>query len=243
MARCRYETPHPSEHKPLSTCAPRSPHADLRGARPSVDEEAYRHLAPREMAMALSQAKAEALDVDDASSSAPIRSPIWTVRCWVSASHPGPSRSSWRDGRSHRLLTGVAVHDSDGASPRRPRRHPGDALLSRARLSAASPMPLDCAGAYKLEQRGIALFERIEADPVTAGNRRHGLPLLTLRALEALRCRPLGRRGAVTSAQPEVLVGALRARATGEGAASLPAQMCHARDSVRSVGLWHGHEH
>jgi septum formation protein len=37
--------------------------------------------------------------------------------------------------------------------------------------------PVDCAGSYKIEGRGIVLFERIEADDFTAIT---GLPLLAL---------------------------------------------------------------
>ena len=38
-------------------------------------------------------------------------------------------------------------------------------------------MPIDCAGSYKLEEAGIALFERIQADDYNAIT---GLPLLGL---------------------------------------------------------------
>jgi septum formation protein len=41
----------------------------------------------------------------------------------------------------------------------------------------AADQPLDCAGGYKLESRGIALFERIETDDHTAIT---GLPLMAL---------------------------------------------------------------
>ncbi len=41
----------------------------------------------------------------------------------------------------------------------------------------AADQPLDCAGAYKLESRGIVLFEKIESDDHTAVT---GLPLIAL---------------------------------------------------------------
>jgi septum formation protein len=41
----------------------------------------------------------------------------------------------------------------------------------------AADRPLDCAGSYKLESRGIALFDRIESDDHTAIT---GLPLIAL---------------------------------------------------------------
>ncbi len=40
--------------------------------------------------------------------------------------------------------------------------------------------PLDCAGSYKLEERGIALFDRIETQDYTA---ILGLPLIALTTL------------------------------------------------------------
>ncbi|MBV8076170.1 MAG: Maf family protein, partial [Planctomycetaceae bacterium] len=41
----------------------------------------------------------------------------------------------------------------------------------------AADLPLDCAGSYKLERRGITLFERIESEDHTAIT---GLPLIAL---------------------------------------------------------------
>ena len=40
--------------------------------------------------------------------------------------------------------------------------------------------PLDCAGSYKLESRGIALFERIDSDDHSA---IVGLPLIALTSI------------------------------------------------------------
>lgn len=89
-------------------------------------------------------------------------------------------------GRAHQLLTAVAI------------AHPGGlvefvdttTLTMRALTPAAieryvaAEQPLDCAGSYKIESLGIALFERIESADQTA---IQGLPLLALcRALRAL---------------------------------------------------------
>ncbi|RME74089.1 MAG: septum formation protein Maf [Planctomycetota bacterium] len=84
-------------------------------------------------------------------------------------------------GRTHRLLTAVAVHDpTSGRSL--------DALdvheitlraLSRETLRryVLHDMPLDCAGAYRIERLGVALMERIRGDDFTAVI---GLPLTRL---------------------------------------------------------------
>lgn len=81
-------------------------------------------------------------------------------------------------GRTHRLLTGVAVHD--------PRAGRTEAALDVHRMTMrplAEPQlrayverdhPVDCAGAYKVEAAGIALFEALEGRDFTA---IVGLPL------------------------------------------------------------------
>jgi 7-methyl-GTP pyrophosphatase len=82
-------------------------------------------------------------------------------------------------GQTHELITAMAViHDdqvfrhTDVTSLRmRP--------LSRAAIEryVAADQPLDCAGAYKLESRGVALFEQIDSADHSAIT---GLPLLAL---------------------------------------------------------------
>jgi septum formation protein len=82
-------------------------------------------------------------------------------------------------GRPHRLITALAVrhrermvvHVDVTTLYMRP--------LSRAEIGryVAADLPLDCAGGYKLEERGIALFDRIESDDQTAIT---GLPLIAL---------------------------------------------------------------
>jgi septum formation protein len=82
-------------------------------------------------------------------------------------------------GQTHVLITAMAViHDdrvfrhTDVTSLRmRP--------LSRAAIEryVATDQPLDCAGAYKLESRGIALFEKIDSADHSAIT---GLPLMAL---------------------------------------------------------------
>lgn len=91
-------------------------------------------------------------------------------------------------GREHRLLTAVAIAHAGGlvefldttSLAMRPLT-PGEI----ARYVAAE-QPLDCAGSYKIEGLGIALFERVHGDDPTA---IVGLPLLRLcRELRALGC-------------------------------------------------------
>ncbi len=89
-------------------------------------------------------------------------------------------------GRSHRLVTAVCVwhegqiHTHVDLTTLTMRPLPVDAI---ARYLAAD-QPLDCAGSYRLEARGITLFERIESDDHTA---IIGLPLIALTTI-LMRC-------------------------------------------------------
>ena len=88
-------------------------------------------------------------------------------------------------GRDHQLITAVAVHNCDTAEVQTACdihhlwMRPLSQELIRAYVS--HDQPFDCAGSYKLEQRGIALFDRIEADPETAdASAIMGLPVAKL---------------------------------------------------------------
>jgi septum formation protein len=82
-------------------------------------------------------------------------------------------------GRTHELITAMVVVRGDETfhhtDVTRPRMRP----LSREAIESyvAADRPLDCAGSYKLESRGIVLFDRIESDDHSAIT---GLPLITL---------------------------------------------------------------
>lgn len=81
-------------------------------------------------------------------------------------------------GGTHRLITAVAIRHPNGGV---------DEALSvctmtmralsddEIRRYVDADSPLDCCGAYKVESRGIALFERIECDDFTSIT---GLPLM-----------------------------------------------------------------
>lgn len=83
-------------------------------------------------------------------------------------------------GRTHRLLTAVALRAPDGATStaldvhRMTMRPLDEPALRRV---VERDQPLDCAGSYRIEAGGIALFERIEGEDFTA---IVGLPLLTV---------------------------------------------------------------
>ncbi len=84
-------------------------------------------------------------------------------------------------GREHRLITSIAVMCSarnvgtqhTNVTTLRMRSLDDDAI----RRYVDADRPLDCAGSYKIESRGIALFERIDSADHTA---IIGLPLIEL---------------------------------------------------------------
>lgn len=82
-------------------------------------------------------------------------------------------------GKSHRLVTSLCVH-----SPHKQWLHTEVVTLtmhswteSELRHYVEADLPLDCAGSYKLEKRGLLLFKTIEAHDYES---IIGLPLLKL---------------------------------------------------------------
>jgi septum formation protein len=90
-------------------------------------------------------------------------------------------------GRSHRIITAFALLGPDGSVMEHVdihTLHMRSLTHSELERYVAADQPLDCAGSYKIEARGIALFERIEGGDFTA---IMGLPLIALTS--ALRAR------------------------------------------------------
>ena len=82
-------------------------------------------------------------------------------------------------GKTHELLTAVTVTWPEGQTTflNTTRLHMRELSLDEITRYVEADLPLDCAGSYKLEERGIKLFERIEMDDHTA---IIGLPLVEL---------------------------------------------------------------
>ena len=87
-------------------------------------------------------------------------------------------------GREHRLVTALAVVHPGGELAHTDITRLAMRRLDRAALEryVAADQPLDCAGAYKLEQRGITLFERIDSQDHDA---IVGVPMLWLTGILA----------------------------------------------------------
>ncbi|MDR3633798.1 MAG: Maf family protein [Isosphaeraceae bacterium] len=85
-------------------------------------------------------------------------------------------------GKSHELITALAVwhagqtyvHTDRTIMQMRP------LLTDELERYVAADRPYDCAGSYKIEERGIALFDRIDTQDHTAIT---GLPLIALTSL------------------------------------------------------------
>ena len=154
---------------------------------PLVDEESLkdeaRDLDPRALAGRLATAKAESL-IRDEPKAILIGGDQLVAFAGRVFGKPGTVEGAVDQlaamaGRSHDLITAMAI------------RHEGRTILhtdvttlrmrplTRAEIEryVAADRPLDCAGAYKLESRGIALFERIDSADHTAIT---GLPLVAL---------------------------------------------------------------
>lgn len=85
-------------------------------------------------------------------------------------------------GKTHALITAVAVWHEDRCFV-----HTDTTMMQMRPLSGeeiaryvVADRPLDCAGSYKLEERGITLFDRIDTQDYTA---ILGMPLIALTTL------------------------------------------------------------
>jgi septum formation protein len=159
-------------------------------AAPDCDEDAYRAkgLAPQELAETLALAKAESLrgaHPDAAILGGDQLAAIDGEILGKPRSEPAARAQLARlAGRTHTLFTAVAL-----IARGRVLRHTDVTHLTMRPLSAeqiaryvAADDPFDCAGSYKLERLGIALFARIESADHTA---IVGLPLLAITTMLA----------------------------------------------------------
>lgn len=150
------------------------------------EEDAFKHagVPPLELAATLSRAKAESVAGDHPGAFV-LGSDQVCVLGDAILSKPGtPERAEAQlaklAGKTHELITALALRLPDGTFTERVSVH----RMSVRALSAeaieryvAADMPLDCAGSYKIEGRGIALFTSIAGDDFTG---IVGLPLIAL---------------------------------------------------------------
>jgi septum formation protein len=157
----------------------------FRWRAPDVDEDALKAegLEPRALAERLASAKALSL-VDEEPAATILGGDQLVAFLGAIFGKPGTveraiGQLSAMAGASHTLITALAVwhqgemflHTDVTTLQMRPLSLPEITRYVEADL------PLDCAGSYKLEERGIALFERIESADHTAIT---GMPLIAL---------------------------------------------------------------
>lgn len=158
-------------------------------AAPRVDEEAVQRSGAEPERVALRLAVAKAASAAEARSNAFVIGSDQVVDLdGEILGKPGDEEGARAQlarlsGRSHRLVTALALRAPDGTL----RTHVDVHTMTLRNLGAAeieryvaSDRPLDCCGAYKIESLGIALFERIEGEDFTA---IVGLPLIALARL------------------------------------------------------------
>ncbi len=163
-------------------------------AAPAIDEEEEKRrggagLPPEELVRWLARRKAESL-AERFPDALVIGSDQAVEASGTVLGKPGSEEAAVRQllflagARTHRLLTAVAVHGArEGRTEQALDVHEVEMRpLSEdeARAYVARERPIDCAGAYKVEGAGIALFERLTGDDFTA---IVGLPLTRVVAL------------------------------------------------------------
>lgn len=160
---------------------------------PRIVEEDWKEsgLAPERLAATLARAKAESLVADEPGATLIGSDQVVSVGGQVLGKPGTPERAGAQlrmlAGSTHQLFTSFAVLHEGTAFV-----HTDTTTMRMRALTdpeieryVAADRPLDCAGSYKLEERGIALFERVETEDYTA---ILGLPMIAL----ATRLRELG---------------------------------------------------
>jgi septum formation protein len=157
----------------------------FRWRAPGVNEEDWKSLTlePRALAERLATAKAESLERDEPGA-AIIGGDQLVAFAGRVFGKPGTFENAVNQltamaGRSHDLITSLAVRHEGRTILHTDRTTLQMRPLTRAEIERyiAADRPMDCAGSYKIEERGIVLFERIDSADHTAIS---GLPLIAL---------------------------------------------------------------
>jgi septum formation protein len=159
----------------------------FRSVAPPIDEDALKSewgaIEPRELAERLAMAKAQAIARNEPHAIV-IGGDQLVAFDGSILGKPGTAEQavaqlSRMSGRSHELITALAVIHGGRLYARTDvtRMTLRSLTLEEIRRYVEADGPLDCAGSYKLEARGIALFERIESEDHSA---IVGVPMIAL---------------------------------------------------------------
>ena len=152
---------------------------------PGIDENQFKQqgLSPEDLAIELSRIKAKAVYLRNEGScvigSDQVCSLNGTLFSKPQTKENAIEQLGQLQGRPHELLTAVTVvtPENETSFLNRTILHMRDLSKEEIERYIDADLPLDCAGSYKLEARGIKLFERIEMSDHTA---IIGLPLIEL---------------------------------------------------------------
>jgi septum formation protein len=152
---------------------------------PGVDEDKVKAQgnSPEELALTLSKFKAEAVFARRSDSCVIGSDQICTLEGRIFGKpltiEEATEQISLMQGKKHELLTAVTVIYPGGSESfiNRTALHMRPLSLREIHSYVEDDLPLDCAGSYKLESKGIKLFHKIEMNDHTA---IIGLPLIEL---------------------------------------------------------------
>ncbi|MFL5786193.1 MAG: Maf family protein [Bacteriovoracaceae bacterium] len=152
---------------------------------PGVDEQPIKllELEPVEIALQLSRLKSAAVFARNPSSCVIGSDQVCAIGKTIYSKPLSEDRAVAQlqemNGKTHELLTAVTVTWPGGQTSfvNTTRLHMRELTVQEITQYVIQDRPLHCAGSYKLEERGIKLFERIEMDDHTA---IIGLPLIEL---------------------------------------------------------------
>jgi septum formation protein len=159
----------------------------FRCVAPPVDEEALKaklgQASPRELAERLAMAKAAGV-AEREPDAVVIGGDQLVALDDAILGKPGTTEQAiaqlqMMSGRSHELITALAVlHQGKAyAHTNVTKLYLRPLTLEEVKRYVEADRPLDCSGSYKLEARGITLFERIDSDDHSA---IIGVPLIAL---------------------------------------------------------------
>jgi septum formation protein len=152
---------------------------------PGVDEDKVKEtkVSPQEMAILLSKLKAQAVAAKFPHACVIGSDQVCSLNGEILGKPGTPEKAreqlSRMQGKNHQLFTAVTIASPEGLETflNETTLHMRPLTLRDIHQYVTLDMPLDCAGSYKLESRGIKLFHKIETEDETA---IVGLPLIEL---------------------------------------------------------------
>lgn len=152
---------------------------------PGVDEEKIKTigLAPDALALELSKLKAQAVSCKYPHACVIGSDQVCSLDGKIfdkpGSAEVATEQLSIMQGKSHELITAVSILHPDGIETilNKTILHMRPLTLAQIHAYVKADQPLDCAGSYKLESRGIKLFSKIEMEDHTA---IIGLPLIAV---------------------------------------------------------------